>query len=61
LRVTELRNDAAEMGKAARFSASQMILEPTFSAAGGLSFEINWPISSGMLSPAKPVFRGPGI
>jgi hypothetical protein len=23
-----------------------MILEPTFSAAGGLSFEINWPISS---------------
>jgi len=33
-------------GKAATFSASRMILEPTFSAAGGLSFEINWPISS---------------
>src|SRR4029077_3564354 len=33
-------------GKAATFSASRMMLEPTFSAAGGLSFEINWPISS---------------
>src|SRR6516162_7596101 len=33
-------------GKAATFSASRMILEPTFSAADGLSFEINWPISS---------------
>ena len=31
-------------GKAATFSASRMILEPTFSAASGLSFEINWPI-----------------
>src|SRR5215831_13850047 len=32
-------------GKAATFSASRMILEPTFSAADGLSLEINWPIS----------------
>ena len=43
--LPKLRNDTTDTEKAATFSVSRMILEPSFSAAGGLSFEINWPIS----------------
>src|SRR5262245_28300314 len=41
-------------GKAATFSASRMILEPNFSAADGLSFEINRPISSKSATAGSP-------